>query len=129
MTAGVSSLDTGWKAALLASGHAALDTPGSLVRPLGTLFVGLLALAGVVLLPVACLPGLLLVVAGVSSNMASLLRWHTVPNPLALAFAGGTLHFNLADVRASGVALVLFLAEHASSSASRACRASPCGGG
>jgi hypothetical protein len=91
--------DMTWKAATLAAhGGGALDTPTTLLRPLATLLIGLAALAGVRLLPRICLPGVLLVVAGVTSNVASLALWHAVPNPIGLPVAGGILHLCLADL-------------------------------
>jgi hypothetical protein len=97
--ASVTFLDTAWKLAVLAPGHTpALDTPTTLLRPLATLLVGVLAAAGVILLPRACVPGTLLVLGGVSSNVVSLVLWGAVPNPIALRLAFGTLHCNLADL-------------------------------
>jgi hypothetical protein len=91
------AIDGSWKAAAVAAGRGALDTPTSPLKPIATLVVGLLALAGVVLLPRLCLAGSVLVLCGVASNTVSLAVWHAVPNPLAIHVAGGILHFNLAD--------------------------------
>lgn len=97
--ASVTLVDTAWKLAVLAPGRApALDTPTTLLRPLATVLVGLLAASGVMLLPRACVPGTLLVLGGVCSNVVSLVLWGAVPNPIALRLAAGTLHFNLADL-------------------------------
>ena len=99
VAASIGAIDVSWKSsALAAAGRVEVDAPGSLVRPLGTLAVGVLALAGVLLLPRVCLPGALLVVGGIAGNLASLALWHAVPNPLALPLAGGVLHTNLADL-------------------------------
>ncbi len=107
----VSGVDLEWKAAALAAGRgaAALDTPSSAVKPSLTLVVGIAALASALLLPRLCLPGALLVVAGVAANVISLDVWGAVPDPLAVHVAGGILHFNLADVCVTGGGL-LFLA-------------------
>ena len=94
----VAGIDLPWKSAALAAGHGWLDTPTSLVRPLGALLVGLLALTAVLLVPRLCLPGVLLVVGGSASNIASLAVWRAVPNPLGFHIAGGVVHFNLADL-------------------------------
>jgi hypothetical protein len=96
----VCGADISWKAATLAASPAngALDAPSSLLRPLATLLIGLAALSGVLLLPRLCLPGVLLVVGGVSSNVASLALWKAVPNPMGLNVAGGVLHLCLADL-------------------------------
>lgn len=90
VVAAVGGVDISWKAAALAAGHgaAALDAPSSILRPLATVLVGLAALAGALVLPALCLPGAYLVVAGVSSNIASLVLWRAVPNPLGLHLAG-----------------------------------------
>ena len=108
----VSGIDLAWKAAALAAGPAAaaLDAPSSLLRPFATLLVGLGALAAALVLPALCLPGAFLVVAGVSSNVASLVLWRAVPNPLGVHLAGGVLHFNLADVCVTGGGLVFLTA-------------------
>ena len=109
--AAVSGVDLEWKAAALAAGDgaAALDTPSSVLKPLLTLVVGVAALTCALLLPRLCLPGALLVVAGVAANVISLDLWGAVPNPLGVHVAGGILHFNLADVCVTGGGL-LFLA-------------------
>ncbi len=108
----VGGIDISWKAAALAAGHgaAALDAPTSILRPLATVLVGLVALAGTLVLPALCLPGAYLVVAGVSSNIASLVLWRAVPNPLGLQIAGGILHFNLADACVGGGGLLFLTA-------------------
>jgi len=100
VSAVVSTTDIAWKAASIAAGHAAfgLDAPSSLLRPLATLLVGAVALTGVLLLPPLCLPGVSLVVGGVTSNVLSLALWRAVPNPVGIHLAGGILHFNLADM-------------------------------
>ena len=107
----MSGIDISWKAAALAAGHgdAAIDAPSSLLRPFATLLVGLVALTGALLLPRLCVPGAFLVVAGVSSNVVSLVLWRAVPNPLGVHLADGILYFNLADVCVTGGGL-LFLA-------------------
>ena len=112
VVAAVGGVDISWKAAALAAGHgaAALDAPSSILRPLATVLVGLAALAGALVLPALCLPGAYLVVAGVSSNIASLVLWRAVPNPLGLHLAGGILHFNLADACVSGGGLLFLTA-------------------
>jgi len=96
----VSLGDTTWKAASLAGGNGVgtLDAPSSLLRPLATLLIGLLALSGALLLPRLCVPGVLLVIGGVSSNVVSLALWRAVPNPIGMRLAGGILHCNLADL-------------------------------
>jgi hypothetical protein len=108
----VSAIDIGWKASALAAGHgaAALDTPSSILRPAATVLVGLAALAAALALPALCVPGAFLVVAGVSSNVASLVLWRAVPNPLGFHVAGGVLRFNLADVCVTGGGLVFLTA-------------------
>ena len=105
----VTFADLASKVAAIAAGHGALDTPTSPMRPLMTGLVGLVALAGALLLPRLCVPGMLLVAAGVTSNLVSLALWPGVPNPFGFAIAGGILHFNLADTCVSGGG-VLFLA-------------------
>jgi hypothetical protein len=105
----IALLDISWKAASVASGRSAIDAPTSTLRPLGTLLIGALALAGVLLLPRICLPGVLLVVGGAASNVGSLAVWRAVPDPLGVHLAGGILHFNLADLCVWGGGL-LFLA-------------------
>jgi hypothetical protein len=104
--------DIGWKAATLASGQGAatLDAPSSLLRPLATLLVGALALSGVLVLPRLCVPGVLLVVGGVSSNVVSLVLWRAVPNPIGVAVAGGMLRCNLADLCIWGGGLIFLAA-------------------
>ena len=100
ITAVVSTSDIGWKAASVAAGHSGLglDAPSSLLRPLATLLIGVVALAGALLLPPLCLPGVFLVFGGVTSNVLSLALWRAVPNPLGVHVAGGILHYNLADL-------------------------------
>lgn len=98
----VIGIDTASKSAAVLAGHGSFDAPASMVRPLATMLVGLVALAGVLLLPRLCLPGALLVVAGVASNVVSLALWPGVPNPFGVHLAGGILHFNLADVCVCG---------------------------
>lgn len=117
VVAAVSGIDISWKVAAIAAGHGvvAMDAPSSLLRPLVTLLVGLVALTGALLLPRLCAPGAFLIVAGSSSNVVSLALWRAVPNPLAVHLADGTLHFNLADVCVTGggalfVAAVLWMA-------------------
>ncbi len=105
----VIGIDSASKAAALIAGHGAMDAPSSSVRPVGTILVGLMALAGIALLPALCLPGALLVMAGSGSNILSLALWPGVPNPLGVHIAGGILHFNLADVCVVGGG-ALFLA-------------------
>ena len=104
--------DTAWKAASLAAsrGGLAVDTPTTLLRPLSALLVGLVALAGVLLVPRLCLPGLVLALAGAASNIVSLSLWHAVPDPLAVPVAGGILHFNLADLSIWSGALLFLTA-------------------
>lgn len=70
----------------------------------------MLALTGVLLLPRLCLPGVLLVVGGVGSNVISLALWRGVPNPLSVHLAGGILHFNLADLCIYSGGLVFLVA-------------------
>jgi hypothetical protein len=108
----VGGIDLSWKAAALAAGHgaAALDAPSSMLRPFATLLVGLAALTSALVLPALCLPGAFLVVAGASSNVASLALWRAVPNPLGVHLAGGILHFNLADLCVTGGGLLLLAA-------------------
>jgi hypothetical protein len=104
----VTSIDTTWKLVVVLRGSGALDTPTSIVKPIGTFAVWLVALGGVALLPSLCVPGAILVACGVGSNLFSLALWHAAPNPLAVHMAGGILHFNLADLCvAGGGALVL----------------------
>ena len=112
VAAAVGGVDISWKAAALAAGHgaAALDAPSSMLRPFATLLVGVAALAGALVLPALCLPGAFLIVAGVSSNVASLALWRAVPNPLGVHLAGGILHFNLADLCVTGGGLLLLTA-------------------
>lgn len=105
----VSGIDLSWKATALVAGHGWLDAPTSFLRPSATLLIGLLALTGVLLVPWLCLPGVLLIVGGVSSNVASLVLWRAVPNPLGVQLAGGVLRFNLADLCIYGGGLI-FLA-------------------
>ena len=73
------------------------------------MLVGIAALTGALLLPRLCVPGALLVAAGVSANILSLALWRAVPNPLGVHLAGGILRFNLADVCVTGGG-ALFLA-------------------
>ena len=68
-----------------------------------------MALAGVAALPAVCLPGALLVSAGLTSNLFSLALWQAVPNPLGVHLAGSVLHFNLADVCIGVGGLVVLL--------------------
>jgi hypothetical protein len=112
VAAAVSGIDIGWKSAALAAGHgaAALDAPSSILRPVATLVVGLAALTAALVLPALCVPGAFLVVAGVSSNVASLVLWRAVPNPLRVHLGGGILHFNLADICVTGGGLVFLTA-------------------
>ena len=112
VVASVGGIDLSWKAAAVAAGHgaAALDAPSSMLRPFATLLVGLVALTSALALPALCLPGAFLVVAGTSSNIASLALWRAVPNPLGAHLAGGILHFNLADVCVTGGGLLLLTA-------------------
>ena len=105
----VSGVDLAWKASALAAGHGALDAPSSLLRPFATVLVGMVALICVLRLPWLCVPGMLLVVGGVASNVFSLALWQAVPNPLGVHLAGEILHFNLADLCIYGGGL-LFLA-------------------
>jgi hypothetical protein len=100
--AAVCAIDTSWKSAAVAAGHGALDVPASAARPLVTLAVAAAAIAAVLLAPWCCVPGALLVVCGVSSNLLSLALWRAVPNPIGVHLAGGILHFNLADVCVTG---------------------------
>ena len=111
-TAVVSTSDIAWKAASGAAGHSGpgLDAPSSLLRPLATLLIAAVALAGALLLPALCLPGVVLVFGGVASNVLSLALWRAVPNPVGVHVAGGTLHFNLADVCVWSGALLFLLA-------------------
>jgi len=106
------AFDLSWKAHVLAGGPtgASLDVPTTLLRPLGTMLVGLAALAGALLLPRLCVPGLVSIFAGATSNLGSLSLWRGVPNPLSLGVAGGTLHFNLADLGVWGGCLVFLAA-------------------
>jgi hypothetical protein len=106
----VSGGDLAWKAAVLAAHHGsfAMDVPSSPAKPFFSLLVGILALGGALLLPWLCVPGVLLVVGGVTANVTSLALWRAVPNPVGVHVAGGTLHFNLADVCVLGGGL-LFL--------------------
>ena len=112
VAAALVGVDTSWKAAAMAATHgaAALDAPASLLRPILTLLVGLAALTGALMLPALCVPGAFLVVAGVSSNVVSLVLWRAVPNPLGVHLAGGVLHFNLADLCVTGGGLVFLIA-------------------
>ena len=105
----VTGIDTAWKLAVVAEGHGALDTPTSLVKPLGTFAVWLVATAGVALLPSLCVPGALLIACGLGSNLFSLALWRAAPNPLSVNLAGGALHFNLADICIGGGGLVVVL--------------------
>ena len=86
--------------AVLAAGQgaAAMDVPTSAAKPLGTVLVGLAALAALLLLPRPCVPGALLLAGGVAANLAALALWGAVPDPFGLAVAGGILHFDAADV-------------------------------
>ena len=107
----VAASDTLWKTAAIAAGHAGAgcDTPGTWVRPFGTMVFGLLSFAGVMLLPRLCVPGALLAAAGMGSNILSLALWQAVPNPFGMHLAGGILRFNMADLCVWGGCL-LFLA-------------------
>jgi hypothetical protein len=107
----VTGIDTAWKTAALAGGHAAagMDAPTTMLKPLATMLVGLLALGASLMLPRLCVPGALLMAAGTSSNMLSLARWRAVPNPIAVHLAGGILHLNMADLCVTGGG-ALFLA-------------------
>ena len=100
VVAAVTGIDTSWKAAALAASHGAvgMDTPTTMLKPLATMLVGLAALTAALMLPRLCMPGALLLTAGVSSNILSLALWHAVPDPLGVHLAGGILRFNLADV-------------------------------
>ncbi len=107
----VTGVDTAWKTAALAAGRAAagMDTPTTMLKPVTTMLVGLLALGAALMLPRLCVPGALLMAAGTSSNMLSLARWRAVPNPIAVHLAGGILRFNMADICVTGGG-ALFLA-------------------
>ena len=94
----VGAADFGVKAsALAAGGGVGVDVPTSVVRPMGSGLIGVLALVGVLVLPRLCLPGALLFLGGACSNFVSLFVWGGVPDPFAVPVAGGLLHFNLAD--------------------------------
>ncbi len=105
--AALTGIDTAWKLAAVIGGHGALDAPTSIVKPLGTFAVWLIALGGVALLPSLCVPGALLVACGVGSNLFSLALWRAAPNPLSVHIAGGILHFNLADACVAGGGLLV----------------------
>lgn len=109
--AAVATVDLGWKTGALAAtpDAVAIDTPTTALRPLTTLLLAVVAIAGGLLLPRLCLPGALLVLGGAVSNVASIVVWHGVPDPLSVGLGWGVLHFNPADVSVwSGS--VLFLA-------------------
>lgn len=110
--AAVTGTDLSWKATALAAGHQVVEVhaPTSLVQPAATLLVGVVALVGVLFLPWLCLPGALLVVGGIASNVASLALWRGVPNPLRMRMAGGVLNFNLADLCVWGGCLIFLAA-------------------
>jgi hypothetical protein len=106
----VAAIDNAWKESAVVSGHGALDAPSSILRPALTLTVGAVALVGVLVLPRLCMLGALLVLTGVSSNIASLAIWKAVPNPLGVHVAGGVLHFCLADTCVWAGSLLFFAA-------------------
>jgi hypothetical protein len=106
--AGAAALDVASKSV---SGGTFVDAPGSLLKPVLTAALLPVVLCGVMMLPALCVPGALLVLAGLGGNLAALVLWHSVPDPLTVAVAGGRLHLDFADLALwSGCAVFLVAA-------------------